>query len=314
MKEVTVGIDIGGTGTKIGVVDVDAKILAQGKIKTPDYPDVDDFVKALAKEVKENLDQVKDPYKLKGIGIGAPNGNFYKGTIESAPNLPWKGFIPLVEKIKTHFNEPIVMTNDANAAAMGEMIYGKAKGLKDFIVITLGTGLGSGIVVDGKVLYGHDGFAGELGHTIYDPEGRLCGCGKKGCLETYASAPGIVLTVGELLAKSTVKSKLREIPLHKMESKDIYEAAVSGDRLALEAFNYTARILGLKLADAIAFSSPQTIFLFGGLAESGDLILKPTKKYMEEYLLEVFRNKVNLEISGLKGSDAAILGAAALIG
>jgi glucokinase len=206
------------------------------------------------------------------------------------------------------------MTNDANAAAMGEMIYGKAKGLKEFIVITLGTGLGSGIVVDGKVVYGHDGFAGEIGHTIYDPEGRLCGCGRKGCLETYASAPGIVLTVGELLTKSTVQTKLRDIPLNKMESKDIYEAALKGDNLAIEAFDFTAKILGLKLADSIAHTSPEVIYLFGGLAQSGDFILKPTKKYMEEYLLDVFKNKVRLEISGLEGSDAAVLGAAALIG
>ena len=313
MKELTVGVDIGGTNTKIGVVDVDAKILAEGKIKTPDYPEVDDYVIALSNAIKESLDAIKEPFKLRGIGIGAPNGNFYKGTIEFAPNLPWKGQIPLVEKMSKNFDVPIVMTNDANAAAMGEMIYGKAKGLKEFIVITLGTGLGSGIVVDGKVVYGHDGFAGEMGHTIYDPNGRLCGCGRRGCLETYASAPGIVLTVGELLAKSTVQSKLRDISINKMESKDIYEAAVKGDRLALEAFEITAKILGLKLADSIAHTSPEAIFMFGGLAESGDYILKPTKKYMEQYLLDVYKNKVKLEISGLKGGDAAVLGAAALI-
>jgi len=257
---------------------------------------------------------VGSDFNLKGMGIGAPNGNFYKGTIEFAPNLPWKGTIDLVEKLKQYFNVPIVLTNDANAAAMGEMIYGKAKGLNEFMVITLGTGLGSGIVVDGKVVYGHDGFAGEIGHTIYDPNGRLCGCGRKGCLETYASATGIVLTVGELLLKSTVQTKLREIPANKLEAKHIHEEALKGDRLALEAFDYTARILGLKLADSIAHTSPEAIFLFGGLAESGDDILIPTKKYMEENLLNIFKNKVRLEISGLMGKNAAILGAAALIG
>ena len=313
MKSLTAGIDIGGTGTKIGLVDEDGNILFENKVKTQEFPDIEEFVSALIWKIKESVDKSGSEYKLKGIGIGAPNGNFYKGTIEFAPNLPWKGTIPLVEKMKHYFNLPIVMTNDANAAAMGEMIYGKAKGLKDFIVITLGTGLGSGLVVDGKVVYGHDGFAGELGHTIYDPNGRLCGCGRKGCLETYASATGIVLTVGELILRSTVQSTLREIPANKLTSKDIFEAALTGDKLALEAFNFTARILGLKLADSVAHTSPEAIFLFGGLAEAGDYILKPTKKYMEEFMLEVFKNKVKLEISGLMGKNAAILGAAALI-
>jgi glucokinase len=314
MKDITVGIDIGGTGTKIGLVDNDGTILFETKVKTPDYPVIDDYISVLAWAINECTGKIEHEFKLKGIGIGAPNGNFYKGTIEFAPNLPWKGTITLVEKMKKYFDVPIVMTNDANAAAMGEMIYGKAKGLKDFIVITLGTGLGSGLVVDGKVVYGHDGFAGEIGHTIYDPNGRLCGCGKKGCLETYASATGIVLTVGELLLKSTVQTKLREIPANQLQSKDIYEAALTGDKLALEAFDYTAKILGLKLADSIAHTSPEAIFLFGGLAEAGDYILVPTKEYMEEYLLTIFRNKVRLEISGLMGKNAAILGAAALIG
>jgi glucokinase len=313
MKSLTAGIDIGGTGTKIGLVDEEGNILFENKVKTQDYQEIEEFVSALVWKIKESLDKLGSDYKLKGIGIGAPNGNFYKGTIEFAPNLPWKGTINLVEKMKHYLNLPILMTNDANAAAMGEMMYGKAKGLKDFIVITLGTGLGSGLVVDGKVVYGHDGFAGELGHTIYDPNGRLCGCGRKGCLETYASATGIVLTVGELILRSTVQSTLREIPVNKLTSKDIFEAALTGDKLALEAFDYTARILGLKLADSVAHTSPEAIFLFGGLAESGDYILKPTKKYMEEYMLEVFKNKVKLEISGLMGKNAAILGAAALI-
>jgi glucokinase len=314
MKDLTVGIDIGGTGTKIGLVDNIGNILFENKVKTTDYPEIDEYVTALSQAIVHCLDKVNAEFNLKGIGIGAPNGNFYKGTIEFAPNLPWKGTINLVDKMKKYFKVPIVMTNDANAAAMGEMIYGKARGMKEFIVITLGTGLGSGIVVDGKVVYGHDGFAGEIGHTIYDPEGRLCGCGRRGCLETYASATGITKTVIELLEKSDEKSLLRDIPKDKLESKTIHDAAVKGDKIALEAFDYTAKILGLKLADSIAYTSPEAIFLFGGLAEAGDYILKPTKKYMEHYLLDVFKNKVKLEISGLMGKNAAILGAAALIG
>jgi glucokinase len=313
MVTITVGIDIGGTGTKIGLVDVEGNILAESKVKTADYETADEFIASLSQKVKECMDKTGQKYHLKGIGIGAPNGNFYKGTIEFAPNLPWKGVIRLVDKMKEHFDVPILMTNDANAAAMGEMIYGKAKGMKEFIVITLGTGLGSGIVVDGKVVYGHDGFAGEVGHTIYDPNGRLCGCGRKGCLETYASATGITKTVIELLTKSNESSLLREISTSQLESKDIYEAAVKGDKIALEAFDFTAKILGLKLADSIAHTSPEAIFLFGGLAEAGDYILKPTKKYLEEYLLDIYKNKVRLEISGLMGKNAAILGGAALI-
>jgi glucokinase len=313
MKQLTVGIDVGGTGTKIGLVDESGNIIVENKVKTPDYKNVEDFVEALSRVIKESLDAVGEPAQIKGIGIGAPNGNYYKGTIEFAPNLPWKGKVELVELMKKYFQVPMVLTNDANAAAVGEMIYGKAKGMKEFIVITLGTGLGSGIVVDGKVVYGHDGFAGEVGHTIYDPEGRLCGCGRKGCLETYASATGITRTVIEMLSKTNENSLLRGIDPDKLESKDIYEAAVKGDKIALDAFDFTAKILGLKLADSVAHTSPEAIFVFGGLAEAGDYILKPTKKYLEEYLLEVYKNKIRLEISGLMGKNAAILGAAALI-
>ncbi len=313
MQELSIGIDIGGTNTEIGLVDQNGNIWAECKISTSNYPEVDDYVTALTVAINKSLKAVTENYVLKGIGIGAPNGNYYTGSIEFAPNLLWKGVVPLVELLNKNFHVKIALTNDANAAAMGEMIYGAAKGMKDFIVITLGTGLGSGIVVNGKVVYGHDGFAGEVGHTIYDPQGRLCGCGRKGCLETYASATGIKKTVIELLDKTSESSLLRSVAENDLSSKNIYEAAVKGDKIALEAFDYTARILGLKLADSIAYTSPEAIFLFGGLALAGDYILKPTKKYMEENLLQIFKNKVKLEISGLMGKNAAVLGAAALI-
>ncbi len=313
MKELSVGIDIGGTNTKIGLVDKDGNFRAENNIPTAKYLEIEDFIEALTQTIRESLNSVTDSYVLKGIGIGAPNGNYYSGSIEFAPNLNWKGKIPLAEMLNKNFHVPILLTNDANAAAMGEMIYGAAKKVKNFIMITLGTGLGSGIVVDGKLVYGHDGFAGEVGHTIYDPNGRECGCGRKGCLETYASATGIRKTALELIRNSEQESILRELPEDEISSKAIHDAAVKGDKLALECFDYTARILGLKLADSIAYTSPEAIFLFGGLALSGDYILKPTKKYMEENLLKIFKNKVKLEISGLMGKNAAVLGAAALI-
>ena len=313
MKEFCIGIDIGGTNTVFGIVDITGNFIAEDSIPTKKYQEVEEFIDALSESIKRSLDKISGNYVLKGIGIGAPNGNYRNGTIEYAPNLNWKGIVPLADMLNKKFHIPVVLTNDANAAAMGEMIYGSAKGMKDFLVITLGTGLGSGFVVDGKILYGHDGFAGELGHTIYDPNGRLCGCGRKGCLETYASATGIVRTVFELLENSDANSLLRDIDKDKLNSKDIYEAAVKGDKLALEAFDYTAKILGLKLADAVAVTSPEAIFLFGGLALAGDYILVPTKKYMEENLLEIYKNKIRVELSGLMGKNAAILGAAALI-
>jgi glucokinase len=313
MKDLSIGIDIGGTNTKIGLVDIDGNFRAENNIPTAKYLEIEDYIEALAQAINESLSSVTENYVLKGIGIGAPNGNYYNGSIEFAPNLNWKGKIPLAELLNKNFRVPILLTNDANAAAIGEMIYGAAKGMKNFIMITLGTGLGSGIVVDGKLVYGHDGFAGEVGHTIYDPNGRECGCGRKGCLETYASATGIRKTALELLKNSDYHSVLRELPEQEISSKAIHDAAVIGDKLALECFDYTARILGLKLADSIAYTSPEAIFLFGGLALSGDYILKPTKKYMEENLLKIYKNKVKLEISGLMGKNAAVLGAAALI-
>jgi len=249
-----------------------------------------------------------------GVGVGAPNGNFYSGTIEYAPNLPWKGIIPLAKLMSEKFKLPVTLTNDANAAAIGEMMYGAAKGMKDFIMITLGTGVGSGIVANGQLIYGHDGFAGELGHTIVIPDGRIHeGTGKKGSLESYASATGVRLTSLELLEKSSEDSLLRNINKEDLDSKTVYDAAIKGDKLALEIFEYTGKILGLALANAVMFSSPEAIILFGGLTKAGDLILKPTRKNMEENLIQVFQNKVKILVSHLKESDAAILGASALV-
>ena len=250
---------------------------------------------------------------MQGIGIGAPNGNYYLGTIEYAPNLLWKGVIPFADMLKKIFNVPVVLTNDANAAALGEMIYGSAKSMKDFIVVTLGTGLGSGIVVNGRVVYGHDGFAGEMGHLTAVDNGRLCGCGRKGCLEAYASATGIKKTVCELLAKRNEDSTLRKINLETLTAKEISKAAEKGDTIALKAFEITGEFLGKSLADTVALFSPEAVFLFGGLANAGELIFKPTKDYMEKNLMPIFRDKVKILPSGLTQTNAAVMGASGLI-
>jgi glucokinase len=306
--KLAVGIDIGGTNTVFGLVDESGNCLLQDAIKTGDFPAVEDFVNEVQKGVKGLISEYKDS-EIVGMGIGAPNANYFTGTIEHAPNLKWKGIVPLVELFQGHFDFPISLTNDANAAAMGERIYGAAKGIDDLAMVTLGTGLGSGFVVNGELVYGHDGFAGELGHVIVEKNGRLCGCGNRGCLETYASATGIVKTAKEFLEKSkdSVLSGLSEIT-----SKSIADAALQGDKMALDIFDYTAEKLGFGLASMVAITSPKLIVLFGGLAQSGDLILKPTKKYMEQYLLKTFRNKIDIVPSQLKAADAAILGASSL--
>jgi glucokinase len=314
MKQITIGIDIGGTNSVIGVVDKQGIVISHDSVLTANYKTAELFVEECVKVISNLLKTIPEKSELIGIGIGAPNGNYYKGTIEFAPNLKWKGIIEFVNLFKSHFDVPTFLTNDANAAALGELIYGGAKEMKDFIVITLGTGLGSGFVVNGNLVYGHDGFAGELGHTIVFPDtGRQCGCGRKGCLETYCSATGIVRTVIELLEESDEDSELRAYKKEKITSKLIAEAAQRGDVLANSAFDYTAKILGMKLADTVAITSPEAIFLFGGLAQSGDLILKPTKNYMEKYMLPIFKNKVKLLHSSLEGASAAILGASALV-
>jgi len=313
LDALVIGIDIGGTGTKFGIVDRNGNVLFSSEISTRAHADVDSFIDDLHISLYPLIVKAGGQGRIKGIGVGAPNGNFYTGTIEYAPNLPWKGIIPLAKLIKDKFQLPVSLTNDANAAAIGEMMYGAAQGMKDFIMITLGTGVGSGIVANGQLIYGHDGFAGELGHTIIIPDGRLHqGTGKYGSLESYASATGVMLTAIEMLEKSTEPSLLRDVAKEKLDSKAVYDAAIQGDKLAKSIFEYTGKILGLALANFIMFSSPQAIILFGGLTKAGDYILKPTRESMEANLIQVFQNKVRILVSHLKESDAAILGASAL--
>ena len=312
-KPYVVGIDIGGTNTVFGIVDARGTIIASGSIKTNKFNEVEDYVNELHTELFRLLEQNNATDKIMGIGVGAPNGNYFNGTIEFAPNLPWRGVIPLAQMLTDRFGIPVSLTNDANAAAIGEMTYGAARGLKDFIMITLGTGVGSGIVVNGQLVYGHDGFAGELGHIIVRPNnGRLCGCGRTGCLEAYTSATGVARTAREFLEVRNEPSSLRQIPIQDITSKDVYDAAITGDKLALEIFEYTGKILGEAFANFIAFSSPKAIILFGGLSKAGDLILKPIKEAMDRNTLNIYKGKVKIMFSELKESDAAVLGASAL--
>ncbi|MFA5403756.1 MAG: ROK family protein [Ignavibacteria bacterium] len=311
--EIVIGIDIGGTNTVFGLVDKNGNCLSEGTIRTDKFENVKDFIKELSDEINILISELNNDYDIRGIGIGAPNGNYFKGTVEFAPNLKWEGVINFSELFKEHFDLPVILTNDANAAAFGEMVFGAAKGMKDFIIITLGTGLGSGFVSNGELIYGHDGFAGELGHTIVFHDGRLCGCGRKGCLEQYASATGIVNTVLEMLESTTEDSILKNYKPEEVTSKLIYEAAHQGDLVAMEAFDFTGRVLGFAIANAVALTSPEAIILFGGLALAGDFIFKPTKMYMEYYMMEVFKNKVKLLPSQIVGKNAAVLGASAIV-
>lgn len=312
MKKVVVGVDIGGTNTRFGLIDEQGKILAEGHLKTTDYPVVGDFVKALTSGIKKMMTGKKD-YELKGVGIGAPDANFHRGTIEHAPNLAWKGIVPLADLIKKELKVPVVLTNDANAAAMGEMVFGGAKNMKDFIVLTLGTGLGSGIVVDGKMVYGHTGFAGEVGHMTIVQGGRECGCGRKGCFEAYASATGLVKTVSQLLSEMRDESVLRDIPPSKLTSKQIAEAAAKKDPVAVAAMEYTAEKLGYGIVNSIVFTSPEAIFLFGGLAQAGEMLFAPVRAYLKKHNYVLFKNTVKILPSGISESNGAVLGAAALI-
>lgn len=310
--EVTLGVDIGGTNTVFGYVDRKGNCLAGASIPTNAQEPAERLFSRLHDAAKRLLESLNEIPQLKGIGIGAPNANYYKGTIEQPPNLKWD-FVDVVAMLKKYYSVPVAITNDANAAALGEMLFGAAQGMKDFIVITLGTGLGSGVVANGELIYGHDGFAGEIGHTIYDPKGRRCGCGKKGCLEAYASATGLCRTVQELICNSTEPSPLRAVSYETLTSQMVFQMAAQGDRLALEAFEITGEILGMKLADSVAHLSPEAIILFGGLALAGDLIFKPTKRSLEAHLFPVFRNKVKLIPSKLTAGNTAVLGASALI-
>lgn len=314
MKEqLCFGVDIGGTNTSIGLVNRQGDILIEEVIPTHREQDASSYLPRLFRKMEEMGKKFQNEYELSGIGIGAPNANYYRGTVENPPNLNWGKVVEVREIVGEHFGIPCALTNDANAAAIGEMTFGAAKGMKDFMVVTLGTGLGSGIVVNGQLAYGHDGFAGELGHTIVNVNGRQCGCGNKGCLETYVSATGIKRTIFKLLADYISDSELRNLSFEELDAKMITEAAVRGDKIALEAFEYTGRILGMKLAEAIAITSPEAIFLFGGLANARDLLFQPTLLHMEKFLLPIFKNKVKLQISGLQDKNAAVLGASALI-
>ena len=312
-KPYVVGMDIGGTNTVFGIVDQRGNVLATDSVKTQSYAKIEDYVEAVSSKLLPLIESVGGVEKIKGMGVGAPNGNYYNGTIEFAPNLPWKGVIPLAALFEEAIGVPTALTNDANAAAIGEMTYGAARGMKDFIMITLGTGVGSGIVINCQLVYGHDGFAGELGHVVVRREnGRACGCGRKGCLETYCSATGVARTAREFLVARPEPSLLRDIPAEEIVSKDVYDAAVKGDKLALDIFEFTGRILGEALSDFIAFSSPEAIVLFGGLAKSGDYIMKPIKKALDENVLKIYEGKTKLLVSELKDADAAVLGASAL--
>jgi glucokinase len=313
MKEITVGIDIGGTNTKYGVVDRKGQVLKQGSISTQSHHDsFESFFDDMAVAIRSTLDDI-GPHHLLGFGVGAANGNYYKGTIEHATNLKWKGIIPLADMFRKEFGVPAIVTNDANAAAVGEMVFGAAKNMKDFIVITLGTGLGSGIVSNGQLVNGKHGIAGELGHTSVNPAGRYCNCGKRGCLETYVSATGIKRTVYKLLADHLEDSVLRDISFDNLETKMITDAAMSGDVVAKAAFEYSGRILGMKLAETAVHTDPEAIFLFGGLSLAGDLIFEPTIRHMEANLMPVFRGKIKIIPSALQNQAAPILGASSLV-
>jgi glucokinase len=313
--EYAIGIDIGGTNTKFGIVNHRGDISNVGDISTTTHDDINLFIDELYNEMKPAIKAIGGIDLIKGIGVGAPNGNYYSGTIEYAPNLQWRGIIPIAKMITNKFNKPCTLTNDANAAAIGELMYGAARGMRDFIMITLGTGVGSGIIANGQLIYGHDGFAGELGHTIIRPGGRLhWGTGMKGSLETYASATGISITAKEILdERVNEKSLLRDIPHDEITSKKVCDAALKGDVIANEVFQITGQILGEALANFVMFSSPEAIILFGGVIKAGKLLLDPTRASMEKNLLPIFQNKVKLLFSELKESDAAILGASALV-
>jgi len=313
MNDLTVGIDIGGTNTKFGIVDREGNVIHQGNIQTTSYEHFQDFFDGMAQALRESFKNLPPNSVVTGIGVGAANGNYYTGNIEHATNLRWKGVLPLSKMFTEEFNVPCILTNDANAAAVGEMVYGNAKTMKDFVVVTLGTGLGSGFVCGGVLLNGHHGIAGELGHTSVNPTGRYCNCGKRGCLETYVSATGIKRTVYKLLADHLEPSELRGISFDNLNTKMITEAAHRGDIVAKEAFEYTGRILGMKLAETVVHTDPEAIFLFGGLSQAGELIFKPTIRHMEANLMPVFRGKVKILPSALQNQAAPILGASSLV-
>ena len=314
LKPYVIGLDLGGTNSVFGIVDSRGEIKATTAIKTQVYDNVEDYVDASVKALEPIIEQVGGIEKIKAMGIGAPNGNYYNGTIEFAPNLVWgrNGIVPLAAMSKERLGIPVALTNDANAAAIGEMIYGVARGMKNFIMITLGTGVGSGIVVNGQLVYGSDGFAGELGHVVVRRDGRPCGCGRKGCLETYCSATGMARTARELLSTTEQPSLLRELNPDEITSLDVAIAAGKGDQLANEIFEFTGQILGEACSDFAAFSSPEAFIFFGGVTKAGDLIMNPIKKAYDENVLKIYKDKAQFLVSGLEGSSAAVLGASAV--
>ena len=312
-KPYVIGIDMGGTNTVFGIVDARGIVIASSSIKTQKHSNIDDYINELYTETTKLIEANDAVGKIHGIGIGAPSANYYTGRIEDGVNLPWPTPIPLAQLVSEKFGIPVAITNDANAAAIGEMTYGAARGFKDFIMITLGTGVGSGIVINGQLVYGHDGFAGELGHVIVKRNnGRLCGCGRTGCLEAYCSATGVARTAREFLEARSDESILRNIPTEDITSKDVYDAAVAGDTLAKDIFEFTGNLLGEALADFTVFSAPEAFILFGGLAKSGELLMKPLRNSMEKNMLSIWKGKVKLLPSELKEADAAVLGASAL--
>ena len=316
IKPYVIGLDLGGTNSVFGIVDARGDIKATTAIKTGGYEKVEDYVKASVDALQVIIDQVGGIEKIKAMGIGAPNGNYYNGTIEFAPNLAWAhdGIVPLAKLFSDALGIPVALTNDANAAALGEMVYGVARGMKNFIVITLGTGVGSGIVVNGQLRYGHDGFAGELGHVIMvrGAEGRSCGCGRTGCLEAYCSATGVSRTAREMLAKTNRPSLLREMNPEDITSLDVSIAAGKGDELAKEIYEFTGKMLGEACADFTAFSSPEAYIFFGGMVKAGDLIMDPIKRSYDEHVMNIFKGKAQFLVSGLDGASAAVLGASAI--
>ena len=317
MKPYVIGLDLGGTNSVFGIVDARGDIKATTAIKTGGFASAEDYVRACVTALQPVLDQVGGLEKIKAMGIGAPNGNYYNGTIEYAPNLPWAHdcIVPLAKMFSEQLGGiPVALTNDANAAALGEMVYGVARGMKNFIVITLGTGVGSGIVVNGQLLYGHDGFAGELGHVtmVRGAEGRSCGCGRTGCLEAYCSATGVARTARELLATTERPSTLRDLKPEDITSLDVSIAASKGDALAQEIYEFTGRMLGEACADFAAFSSPEAFIFFGGMVKAGDLIMNPIKQAYDRHVMKIYRGKAQFLVSGLDGASAAVLGASAI--
>lgn len=312
-KSLVIGLDLGGTNSVFGVVDSKGEIIATTSIKTQTYPSVDQYIMESVKAIKQIAEQVGGMEKIRAMGIGAPCGNYYKGTIEHAANLVWaKGIVPLANMFVNELGIPVVVTNDAKAAAMGEMKYGVAVGMNNFVELTLGTGVGSGIVANGQLIYGFDGFAGELGHMIVEPDGRPCGCGRKGCLETYCSATGVVRTAIAMLEESPEATSLRDIATDKLTSYEVYKAAMAGDTMAQEVFKQTGRRIGIACANIATFLSPEAFIFFGGLAQAGELLLRPIEEAYNENVLSLYKGKARFLMSGLDGAKAAILGASAI--